>query len=171
MKKNQHLFLQICSIVLLVAILTVVIVNNRLIVGNQDEVDTSISSIVESTSTTKENIITSNNVVSSTKNINKTITNPKNILTASDVMALPGISELVASMSNEDKIKGRFMYCCTNNTYYLLSNDKIVDSFTTKSENDFINYFDFLKKIASKELDTKDLNVIDEDDHKWYFNE
>ena len=40
-----------------------------------------------------------------------------------------------------------------------------------KSENDFINYFDFLKKIASKELDTKDLNVIDEDDHKWYFNE
>ena len=40
-----------------------------------------------------------------------------------------------------------------------------------KAENDFINYFDFLKKIASKELDTKDLNVIDEDDHKWYFNE
>lgn len=40
-----------------------------------------------------------------------------------------------------------------------------------KAENDFINYFDFLKKIASKELDTKDLNVIDEDDHKWHFNE
>ena len=40
-----------------------------------------------------------------------------------------------------------------------------------KAENDFINYFDFLKKIASKELDTKNLNVIDEDDHKWYFNE
>lgn len=40
-----------------------------------------------------------------------------------------------------------------------------------KPEDDFINYFDFLKKITSKELNTKNLNVIDEDNHKWYFNE
>ena len=137
LRKGKKLLLILGIAVL--AILAVVIINNRLIVNKKEEVDTTISTITENISTTKNNItITPGISESSTKTITKTTTDLKNISTASDVMALDGISELVGAISTEDDIVGRFMYCCTNNTYYLLSNDNIVDSFVTTNGDDFI---------------------------------
>ncbi len=157
-----------------------IILNNDF---NEFKEEISNIQITEETTTYPSTEVDITNNITQTK---FTIDN-NSIVNASDVMKLPAINELVAGVEND--VVSRFVYCSSNNTYYLLSGDDIVDSFKTTPDpnNDFrlvedfviytskgnIYYWKFGEKDVHLAKDiTDDISwpLTDEQEHNFLYN-